>query len=40
MIHRMYWVAFVALLALPVGAQGQRLLEIDGVGAAWARHSW
>ena len=31
MIHRMYLVAFVALLALPAGAQGQRLLEIDGI---------
>ena len=31
MIHRMYWVALVALLALPAGAQGQRLLETDGI---------
>ncbi len=31
MIRRMYSVAFVALLALPAGAQAQQLLETDGI---------
>ena len=31
MTHRLYLVVFVALLALPAAAQGQQLLETDGI---------